>query len=90
MKEKVKCPYCGKGINVDTDDWEAYEVYVLQCKKCSKYSIGYASVSLSYNIKKLDCKNGLAEHKYRDIPISSGHTIRVCKVCGDVESGVEE
>ena len=86
MKEKVECPYCGKDINVDTDDMEEYEVDEYKCEKCGKYFMGYASVSWSYNVKKLDCKNGLAEHKYKNVLISSrGYTIRRCKVCGEVK-----
>ena len=86
MKEKVECPYCGKDINVDIDDWyDENEVYEWQCEKCGKYCMVCASASWSYYAEKLDCKNGLAEHKYGDVPIPSGHTMRRCKVCGEFE-----
>lgn len=87
MKEKVECPYCGEDINVDTDDWyDEDEVYEHQCEECGKYCMVCASISWSYDAEKLDCKNGLAEHKYEDVPISSrGDTMRRCKVCDKVE-----
>lgn len=85
-QDKLKCPYCGEDIDIDTDDMEEYEVHEYQCEGCGKYSMGIASISWSYNIKKLDCKNGLEDHKYEDVLISSrGYTIRRCKVCGKVK-----
>jgi len=85
MKERVVCPYCGEDIYVDTDDWcDEDEGYEYECEECGKYCMVCASVSWSYYAEKLDCKNGLAEHKY-GAPISSrGHTMRRCKVCGEV------
>ena len=87
MKERVECPYCGEDIYIDTDDWcDEDEVYEYQCEECGKYCMVSASISWSYDAEKLDCKNGLAKHKYGDVPISSrGHTMRHCKVCGKVE-----
>ena len=88
MIERVVCPYCGEDIYVDTDDWcDEDEVYEYQCEECGKYCIVSASVSWSYDAEKLNCKNGLAEHKYEYFP---GHTIRRCKVCGEVEEGGRE
>lgn len=91
MIKKVECPYCGKDINVDTDNWyDEDEAYEHQCEECGKYCMVSTSVSWSHDAKKLDCKNGLAEHRYEDVPISSiGHTIRRCMVCGDVEEGAK-
>ena len=87
MKERVECPYCGSNIYVDIDDWsDENEVYEHECEECGKYCLVHASLSWSYDAKKLDCKNGLAEHKYEDVPISSTrHTNGCCKACGEVE-----
>jgi uncharacterized Zn finger protein len=41
MKEKVECPYCGKDINVDTDDWyDEDEAYEHQCEECGEVEEG--------------------------------------------------
>jgi len=89
MKERVVCPYCGENIIVDIEDWDdVNEVFEWKCEECDKYCMVCASVSWSYYAEKLDCKNGLAEHKYIDVPISSrGDMASRCKVCGEFGSG---
>lgn len=69
MYYDVKCPYCGKELEINHDDGYGYEedkVYEQECSNCDKI-FGYTTIiSFDYDVFELPCKNG-KDHNLVDI-----------------------
>ena len=69
MYYDIKCPYCGKGLEINHDDGYGYDedkVFEQECPYCDKI-IGYSTmISYTYDVFELPCKNG-EDHNLVDI-----------------------
>lgn len=95
MSDDVKCPYCGKEVEINHDDGNGYEedkLHQQTCPHCDKTfvfttSISYYYESYYYEAVKADCLND-GEHKWR---VNTGYpkgylsNYHTCTECGEQE-----
>ena len=85
MKD-IKCPYCGKKLDVDYDDDFGYEEGVKnqkQCSNCKKIFLVEASTMIFYEVFRADCLNG-AHHDYKlTTSYPKEFSEMVCTTCYD-------
>lgn len=61
---KVKCPYCGKAVNIENEDANPFEseLYIESCANCGKFFTYTANVSVDVETHKCECQ--LENHKW--------------------------
>ena len=87
--EEIKCPYCG--AKNEFEGFEMEEGEVIECVECGKHFSLRSETLVTYYADKLDCVNGLAEHKWRlavfPNPIDS--FVR-CTICEELRKQLTE
>jgi len=87
--EEITCPYCGAVNDVETIDYNSDELYEEECDACGKTYGVIPRPRWDYDTAKLDCRNGMAEHKWR--PLHQGREYpQECIVCTAYAGGKEQ
>jgi hypothetical protein len=89
MKD-MDCPYCGNGVDNNTDQWEPEATHEMQCPHCEKYFVFTISYIPFYDVEKADCLNG-SEHNHQPMttyPVE--FTEMRCTMCGDMRKPTAE
>ena len=88
--DDVKCPYCGRGQEINHDDgygYEENETHEQECA-CHKTFTFETFISFDYSAHKAPCLNG-AEHKYKKVVraprVINGKEAYRCEWCGAEE-----
>lgn len=85
LTENSVCPYCG---TEHYDDGDGPIEGEQTCAGCGKYFYSDANVSVSYDTRKLDCRNGLSSHRWEFIEwYSKDHPKDYfrCRTCDQTE-----
>ena len=81
----TECPYCGKDVEICTDDGYGCaedEIYEQQCGNCDKNFTFTISYSVTYYPEKAPCLNG-ERHKYKaTCTYPKRYTKMRCADCG--------
>ncbi len=81
--EKIKCPYCDRENSLEPCDVESGTID--ECEHCGMQYAIEEIIEVRYEAEKLDCLNGLSDHKWqmRAFPNPSNSYVR-CTVCEEV------
>ena len=91
MYWELKCPYCGKEIDLDFTDHNLYdeETFQMECPECEMIINVTPSVSIDIKLDKCDCQ--LENHEWQpSITNPRCMTEMVCKHCGERRKPTDE
>ena len=87
----VECPYCGRDVEINTDDGyglEEDQTYQQECEDCGKTFVYTTTILIVHHAEKAECLNG-APHNMRPVtcyPPCWPDWVR-CTACGEEIKG---